>query len=75
VAKFKLLRRVLKKWAMGLSKLKQMVKQCNNVPSIIDNLEENRGLYPQSRILGESSKNTFSSYCRIKKNTREKGAQ
>jgi hypothetical protein len=46
VAKFKLLRRVLKKWAMGLSKLKQLIKQCNSMLSILDKLEENRPHYP-----------------------------
>jgi hypothetical protein len=30
-AKFKLLRRVLKKWAMSLSKIKNLLKQCNAV--------------------------------------------
>jgi hypothetical protein len=49
MTKFKLLRRVLKKWAMGLSKLKQIIKQCNNVLSIIDKLEENIVLYPQEQ--------------------------
>jgi hypothetical protein len=46
-----------------------MIKQCNNVLSFIGKLEENRVLYPQSRILGEFSKNTYSSFCRTKKNT------
>jgi hypothetical protein len=46
VAKFKLLRRVLKKWAMRLSKLKQLIKQCNLVLSILDKLEENMPLHP-----------------------------
>jgi hypothetical protein len=50
MTKFKLLRRVLKKWAMGLSKLKQIIKQCNNVMSIIDKLEENIVLYPREQI-------------------------
>jgi hypothetical protein len=34
---------------MGLSKLKQIIKQCNNVLSIIDKLEENIVLYPQEQ--------------------------
>jgi hypothetical protein len=35
-AKFKLLRRVLKKWAKGFSKLKEQIKQCNAVLLIMD---------------------------------------
>jgi hypothetical protein len=31
---------------MGLSKLKQLIKQCNSVLSTLDKLEENRPLYP-----------------------------
>jgi hypothetical protein len=49
VAKFKQLRKVLKKWAKGLSKLKEQIKQCNAVLLIMDKLEENRDLYPPER--------------------------
>jgi hypothetical protein len=41
-AKFKLLRRVLKRWALGLSKLKKLLQDSNTVHSIMDKLEENR---------------------------------
>jgi hypothetical protein len=44
-AKFKLLRRVLKRWSKGLAKFKQQLKQCNEVLEILDKLEENRPLY------------------------------
>jgi hypothetical protein len=64
--------RVLKKWAIGLSKLKQLIKQCNFVLSVLDKLEENITLYPLNKILGNFSKNTFSSSYRIKKNIRGK---
>jgi hypothetical protein len=44
-AKFKLLRRVLKRWSKGLAKFKQQLKQCNEILEILDKLEENRPLY------------------------------
>jgi hypothetical protein len=44
-AKFKLLRRVLKRWSKGLTKFKQQLKQRNEVLEILDKLEENRPLY------------------------------
>jgi hypothetical protein len=44
-AKFKLLRRVLKIWALGLSNLKKQIKQCNEVLLVLDKLEENRPLH------------------------------
>jgi hypothetical protein len=46
VAKFKQLRRVLKKWALGLSKIKSLLKQCDAVLAVPDKLEENRAPYP-----------------------------
>jgi hypothetical protein len=46
VAKFKHLRRVLKKWALGLSKMKILIKQCDAVLAVLDKLEENMVLYP-----------------------------
>jgi hypothetical protein len=47
VAKFKQLKRVLKKWALGLSKIKKnLIKQCDAVLAVLDKLEENRVLYP-----------------------------
>jgi hypothetical protein len=49
VAKFKLLRRVLKRWALGLSKLKMQIKQCNEVLLVLDKLEQNRTLYSQEK--------------------------
>jgi hypothetical protein len=48
-AKFKLLRRVLKRWAKGLSQIKNQIQECNLVVSIMDKLEENRPLYLQER--------------------------
>jgi hypothetical protein len=43
--KFKLLRKVLKRWSKGLAKFKQQLKQCNNILEILDKLEVNRPLY------------------------------
>jgi hypothetical protein len=48
-AKFKLLRRVLKRWAKGLSQIKNQIQECNLVISIMDILEENKPLYLQER--------------------------
>jgi hypothetical protein len=48
-AKKKLLRRVLKRWAMGLSKLKEQIKCCNYVLAVMDKIEENRFLVVQER--------------------------
>jgi hypothetical protein len=48
-AKFKLLRKVLKRWARGLSRLKEQIKICNEILSIMDKLEENRTLFVQER--------------------------
>jgi hypothetical protein len=45
VAKFKLLRRVLKRWSQNLAQLKLHLKQCNGIISILDKLEENMNLY------------------------------
>jgi hypothetical protein len=45
VAKFKLLLRVLKRWSQSLSHIKIQLKQCNEIISILDKLEENRSLY------------------------------
>jgi hypothetical protein len=43
--KFKLLRRILKRWSKGLAKFKIQLRQCNEVLEILDKLEENRPLY------------------------------
>jgi hypothetical protein len=44
-AKFKLLRRILKRWLKSLAKFKHQLKQCNCILEILDKLEENRPLY------------------------------
>jgi hypothetical protein len=44
-AKFKLLRRVFKRWLKGIAKFKQQLKQCNIILEILDKLEENMPLY------------------------------
>jgi hypothetical protein len=48
-AKFKLLTRVLKHWAKGLSNMKRAIKQCNDVMLILDNMEENIPLFTQEK--------------------------
>jgi hypothetical protein len=47
-AKFKLLRRVLKRWGKTLSQLNTAIQTCNDILSILDSLEENRQLYRQA---------------------------
>lgn len=46
-AKFKLLRRVLKKWGKTLTQLNNTIKECNQVLLTLDALEENRPLFRQ----------------------------
>jgi hypothetical protein len=41
-AKFKFLRRMLRRWAQNLSNLKKQIQVCNEVVLILDKLEENR---------------------------------
>jgi hypothetical protein len=48
-AKFKQLRRVLSKWAMGLAHLKILIKKCNEVLLVLDKLEENICLFLQEK--------------------------
>jgi hypothetical protein len=48
-AKLKELRRTLKKWAKGLSKLKEQIKVCNSTLLVLDKLEENKPLNPPER--------------------------
>jgi hypothetical protein len=43
-AKFKNLRRVLKRWSKDISKLANLVKECNEVLVVLDKLEERRAL-------------------------------
>jgi hypothetical protein len=46
-AKFKLLRRVLKKWSKSISRINNLITQCNDVLSVMDKLEEQRPLFIQ----------------------------
>jgi hypothetical protein len=46
-AKFKLLRRILKHWAKGLSNLSKLITNCNATIAFFDKLEEIKDLYPQ----------------------------
>jgi hypothetical protein len=48
-AKFKLLRRGLKKWSKGISKINNLILQCNEVLSVLNKLEEQRQLFIQER--------------------------
>jgi hypothetical protein len=44
-AKLKHLRRVLRRWAKGLSRLKEQIITCNDKLLVLDKLEENRTLF------------------------------
>lgn len=46
-AKFKLLRRVLKRWGQSLANLNNTIKESNQVLATLDALEENRPLFRQ----------------------------
>jgi hypothetical protein len=48
-AKFKLLRKTLKKWSKSISKINNLIAQCNEVLAIMDKLEEQRPLFIQER--------------------------
>ena len=48
-AKLKLLRKVLKKWSKGTSKINKLIQQCNEVLNVLDKLEEQRALFIQER--------------------------
>ena len=48
-AKLKLLRKVLKKWSKGISKINKLIQQCNEVLNVQDKLEEQRALFIQER--------------------------
>lgn len=46
-AKFKSLRRALKKWNHHISKLAKLIKNCNEVLAVLDKLEEQKQLHIQ----------------------------
>jgi hypothetical protein len=48
-AKFKLLGKTLKKWSKSISKINNLIAQCNEVLAIMDKLEEQRPLFIQER--------------------------
>jgi len=48
-AKFKLLRRAIKRWTKGMAQLSNLIKECNSVLLILDKLEEQRPLFIQER--------------------------
>lgn len=48
-AKFKNLRRGLKKWSQHISKLAKLIKNCNEVLEVLDKLEDQRQLCIQER--------------------------
>jgi len=48
-AKFKLLRRALKRWGKPLARLSNLIQECNKILVVLDKLEEQRTLYLQER--------------------------
>jgi hypothetical protein len=75
VAKFKNMRRILKKWAFGLSKLKALIKNCNEALLIIDNLEENRPHNTPEQQFGSILKKHISKLLKIRKSIGKRGTQ
>jgi hypothetical protein len=49
-AKFKNLRRTLKKWSKGICKLSNLIQVCNETILVLDKLEEQRQLHPTKWI-------------------------
>jgi hypothetical protein len=74
-ANFKNLRRVLKKWGLGLSKLKALLKSCNEVLSILDKLEENRPLNHPERCFRSFLKKHISRFLKNQKDYWKKDTQ
>jgi hypothetical protein len=62
-AKFKLLRRVLKKWSKGVSKINNLILQSNEDLSVLDKLEEQRHLFVQERNFRIILKKHIISFC------------
>lgn len=59
VAKFKLLRKTLKKWSKSISKINNLITQCNKVLNIMDKLEEQRHIYIQEDNFRKIIKKTY----------------
>jgi hypothetical protein len=62
-AKLKLLRRVLKKWSKGVSKINNLILQSNEDLSVLDKLEEQRHLFVQERNFRIILKKHIISFC------------
>ena len=65
-AKFKNLRRALKRWSKGLSNFKIKIQNCNRVLEVLDKLEENRRLYLHEANFRNILKNHVSRLIRYK---------
>lgn len=65
-AKFKLLRRVLKRWSKGISKLTNLIKKCNDILLIMDKLEEQRPLATQEANFRKIIKNQIARLLKYK---------
>jgi hypothetical protein len=55
-AKFKSLRKALKNWSKNISKLGNLIKDCNEAILVLDKLEEQRNLSTPEYNLSPSSK-------------------
>jgi hypothetical protein len=49
-AKFKNIRRVLKRWSKDISKLANVIKESNGVLAVLDKLEERSSFYPRKQL-------------------------
>lgn len=67
-AKFKNLRRVLKRWSQGISKLNKLIKASNEVLLVLDKLEEQRPLFIQESNFRNILKNHIKRLLNYKNN-------
>jgi hypothetical protein len=66
-AKLKLLRRVLKKWAKGLSQIKKQIQESSLVIAVMDRREENRPLFLQERNFRQIIRNHIQNLLKCQK--------
>jgi hypothetical protein len=68
VDKFKLLRKMLKIWSKSISRINNMIDQCNEVLSVMDKLEEQGTLFTQERNFRDILKKHIPKLLKFKQN-------
>lgn len=66
-AKFKLLKRVLKRWSKDISHLNKVIEECDTVLAVLDKLEEQRTLFRQDSNFRKVLKNHILKLLKYKK--------